>query len=225
LDVLVLTAVAAEAAAVVGGFGEVEPVAVGPYRGSAVLTGAGRVLVVAGGVGPARAAACAATALTVHRPALSIVAGVGGGFAGRAGMGDVVVADAIVHADLGADSPGGFLPISELGFGADRALPKPDLVAAAAARAGAVVGPVLTVSTVTGTADRAAELAQRYDPAAEGMEGAGAAAAAEAHGVPILEIRAISNLVGARDRAGWDLPRALAALSRATAGVLREPLP
>ena len=40
-------------------------------------------------------------------------------------------------------------------------------------------------------------------------------AAAAAHGVPFLELRAISNPVGPRDRAGWDLPGALARLGPA----------
>jgi futalosine hydrolase len=225
VDVLVVTAVPAEAAAVLGCFDGRETVELGPYRGTAVTSGAGRVAVLSGGVGPARAAACAGAALSLSRPALLLVAGIAGGFAGRARVGDAVLADAIVHADLGADSPGGFLPISELGFGADRALPDPGLVALAAARTGAVVGPVLTVSTVTGTDARAAELAARYDPVAEAMEGAGGWAAAEAHGVPILELRAVSNPVGRRDRAAWDLPTALKTLGAAVADLLREPLP
>lgn len=225
VDVLVITAVPAEAAAVLGHFDGGETVELGPYRGTAVKSGAGRVAVLAGGVGPARAAACAGAALSLSCPALLLVAGIAGGFAGRARVGDAVLADAIVHADLGADSAAGFLPISELGFGADRTLPDPGLVALAAARTGAVVGPVLTVSTVTGTEARAAALAARYDPVAEAMEGAGGWAAAEPHGMPILEIRAVSNPVGRRDRASWDLPAALSTLGRAVTDLLREPLP
>src|SRR5438105_2588005 len=82
------------------------------------------------------------------------------------------------------------------------------------------VGPTLTVSTVTGTDQRAVELASRHGALAEAMEGAGVCAAAAARGVAVLEIRAISNPVGRRDRAGWDVPGALAALSRAFAGLL-----
>jgi futalosine hydrolase len=47
------------------------------------------------------------------------------------------------------------------------------------------------------------------------MEGAGAAAAAVLHGVPFVEIRAISNVVGPRDRSAWRIPDALAALHQA----------
>ena len=249
-DVLVLTAVPAEAAAVLDRFDAATGCRLGPYPGSTVQAGAGLVRVFATGVGPARAAAGAATALALDRPALVVAAGIGGGFAGRAAVGDIVVADQVVHADLGADSPDGYLSMEQLGFGADRVVLRPDLVSLAAdrlspagtARTGAgstasiagrvagsagtpVVGPIITVSTVTGTAARAAELATRYRPAAEGMEGAGVWAAAEAHGVPFLEIRAISNPVGRRDRAGWDIPGALAVLGRAVAALLREPLP
>ncbi|CAM5299817.1 futalosine hydrolase [Streptomyces tanashiensis] len=75
------------------------------------------------------------------------------------------------------------------------------------------LAPVLTVSTVTGTARRAAELAERRPTAAaEAMEGFGVAEAAAAHGVPVVEIRAVSNAVGPRDRAAWRIGEALGAL-------------
>ena len=179
----------------------------------------------AGGVGPARAAAAAGTALAVQPFDLVVSAGVGGGFAGRAGPGDLVLADRVVHADLGAGSPDGFLPVDRLGFGSALTVLDAGLVARAAAATGAVVGPVVTVSTVTGTAARAAELAAAHRPAAEGMEGAGVLAAAAAHGVPFLELRAISNPVGPRDRAGWDLPGALARLGPAVRALAASAVP
>jgi futalosine hydrolase len=181
--------------------------------------------VLAGGVGPARAAACAGTAVPLQRPDLVLSAGLAGGFAGRAGIGELVVADAVVHADLGADSPDGFRSIAELGLGDAVVRLAEPVVTVAAARTGGVVGPVLTVSTVTGTDARAAELAGRHRPVAEAMEGAGVLAAALAHRVPFGELRAVSNAVGRRDRASWDIPRALDALGRAFAALLAEPLP
>jgi len=210
VTILIVTAVAAEAAAVLPG---AEPVQLGPYRGLR----RGGLTAVAGGVGPACAAACAGTLLGPGGWDLVVSAGIGGGFPGRAAVGDLVLADRVVHADLGADSPAGFLPIDVLGFGAAVTELDAALVGAAAASTGAVVGPVLTVSTVTGTAVRAAALAAAHRPAAEGMEGAGVLAAARVHQVPFLEARGISNPVGPRDRAGWDLPAGLAALARVAA--------
>ncbi|MBT2402705.1 MULTISPECIES: futalosine hydrolase [unclassified Streptomyces] len=170
--------------------------------------------VLIGGVGPAAAAAATATALALADYSVVISAGIGGGFAPAAPLGSLVVADAIVAADLGAQTPEGFLSVAELGFGRDVHLPPAELAARAAEATGALLAPVLTVSTVTGTAARAAELAARHPLAgAEAMEGFGVAEAAAAHGLPVLEIRAVSNAVGPRDRAAWRIGDALTALA------------
>lgn len=170
--------------------------------------------VLVGGVGPAAAAAGTATALAVGAYTLVVSAGIGGGFQPSAPPGSLVVADAIVAADLGAETPDGFVDVRALGFGHSVHLPPAELAALAAEATGALLAPVLTVSTVTGTAARAAELAARHPMAgAEAMEGFGVAEAAAAHGLPVLEIRAVSNAVGPRDRAAWRIGDALDALA------------
>ncbi|MFF4436153.1 futalosine hydrolase [Streptomyces sp. NPDC001621] len=216
---LVATAVPAERDAVARAFsGPVEDVRLP----GALLrrTGAGSDLLAAG-VGPALAAASTAGALTAAaldgRPyGLVVSAGIGGGFPPAAPLGSLVVADAITAADLGAETADGFLPVTELGFGTVTHRPPESLVRVVSGALGAPAGTVLTVSTVTGTAARAAELRARHPRAlAEGMEGFGVAEAAAAHGVPVLEIRAVSNPVGPRDRAAWRIGDALAALTEA----------
>jgi futalosine hydrolase len=178
-----------------------------------------RVTVLAAGVGPALAAAGTATALTTAALqgapyGLVVSAGIAGGFLPHAPVGSLVVADEITAADLGAETAEGFVPVTELGFGAVTHRPPAALVRAAVAATGARAGAVLTVSTVTGTAARAAALRARHPTAlAEAMEGFGVAEAAGAHGVPVLEIRAVSNPVGPRDRAAWRIGDALAALT------------
>lgn len=232
--VLLVTAVAAEREApAAGAETEVRALPGGRLELHRWSGGAGgrRLLThaVAAGVGPAAAAAGTATALTAGAAAgepygLVVSAGVGGGFRGRAAVGGVVVATEIVAADLGADTAAGFAPVTDLGFGRVVHRPPEGLVRAVAQATGAVTGPVLTVSTVTGTAGRAAELAGRHPGAvAEAMEGFGVAEAAAAHGVPVLELRTVSNAVGPRDRAAWRMPEALRALRtawRQTAPVL-----
>src|SRR4051794_1953597 len=196
---LVVTAVAAEAEAVRAGADPrhvvVEPVGVGP------------------------AAAAAGTARPVARGGCRAVvsAGIAGGFPGRAPVGATVLGARSIAADLGAETEDGFLPVEELGFGtsvvpADKAL----LEALAAALPGAIVGDVLTLSTATGTASTAQRLARRFpDAVAEAMEGYGVAVAAAR--LPFVELRAISNPIGPRDRAAWRLAEAFAALSTAAA--------
>lgn len=180
---------------------------------------ASAVDVLAVGVGPALAAAGTATALT--RAALEgapyglvVSAGIAGGFLPEAPVGSLVVADEITVADLGAETADGFVPVTALGFGAVTHRPPAALVRDAVAATGGRAGAVLTVSTVTGTAERAATLRARHPTAlAEAMEGFGVAEAAGAHGVPVLEIRAVSNPVGPRDRAAWRIGDALTALT------------
>ncbi|WP_307175939.1 futalosine hydrolase [Streptomyces africanus] len=187
--------------------------------GATAHGGSGGIDVVAVGVGPALAAASTASALTAAALEgtpydLVVSAGIGGGFLPEARVGSLVVADEIVAADLGAETDDGFVSVTELGFGSVRHQPPADLVRLVGDAVGAPTGAVLTVSTVTGTAERAAALRERHPTAlAEAMEGFGVAEAAAVHGVPVLEVRAISNPVGPRDRAAWRIPDALAALT------------
>ncbi|MDO0924397.1 futalosine hydrolase [Streptomyces sp. TG1A-8] len=233
---LVVTAVTAERDAAARGLDATAPPRPHPLPGHRMVrtTGHGvprpvRADLVAAGVGPAAAAAATGAALTAaalwREPYdLVIAAGIAGGFAPVADLGGVVVADRVVAADLGAETADGFLPVDALGFGTTVHTCAPRLGAAVARALGAVHAPVLTVSTATGTTESAAALRHRHqDAAAEAMEGFGVAEAAAAHGVPLLEIRTVSNTVGARDRAAWRIPEALAAL-RDTFAVLRTVL-
>ncbi|MGW0829792.1 futalosine hydrolase [Streptomyces prunicolor] len=170
--------------------------------------------VIAAGVGPAAAAAATAVALAGAPYDLVVSAGIAGGFQPEAPVGSLVIADEITAADLGAETPDGFVPVTELGFGTVTHRPPSALVRDLAAATGARTGAVLTVSTVTGTAARAKELRARHPRAlAEAMEGFGVAEAAAAHGIPVLELRAVSNPVGPRDRTAWRIGDALAALT------------
>jgi futalosine hydrolase len=228
---LVVTAVPAEADAVLRGVPADAPGAVEiPLPGGRTLRRRGPADVLAAGVGPAAAAAATATALALAGTddpyALAVSAGIAGGFAPRAGLRDAVVADGIVAADLGAespDAPGGFADVAELGFGRARhATAHADLLTRALRAAGLAVaaGPVLTVCTTTGTAARAAELKARHpDAVAEAMEGFGVAEAAAPFGVPVQELRTVSNAVGPRDRSAWVIGDALAALERVFAAL------
>ncbi|MER7490728.1 futalosine hydrolase [Streptomyces sp. NPDC126497] len=215
--VLVVTAVPVERDAVAGAFpGRTEQVRLPGV--SPVRTDGGCDLVAAG-VGPAAAAAATSAALTAAALGgapyrLVVCAGIGGGFQPGAPVGSLVVSRTIAAADLGAETADGFLPVTELGFGHVAHHPPASLVREAVRVTGARSGTVLTVSTVTGTAARAAALRARHPHAlAEGMEGFGVAEAAVAHGVPVLEVRAVSNPVGPRDRAAWRIGDALRALT------------
>ncbi len=202
--VLIVTAVPAEREAMAAG-----------------LNGHAQVDVIAAGVGPAFAAAGTAKALMKEQYAIVISAGIGGGFVGRAEVGSIVLANQLIAADWGAETQTGFSLLDELGFGTAHFAVHSQLTAsweAALIRAGAnlSVGPILTVATATGTAQTAEKLVARVPgAAAEAMEGCGVAAAAQLCGLPIMELRAISNQVGPRDLESWRIPEALERLQTA----------
>ncbi|GGK20109.1 hypothetical protein GCM10010124_10880 [Pilimelia terevasa] len=183
------------------------------------------------GIGPAAAAAGTARLVALAegrgRPyALVVNAGIAGGVPGRAAMGATVLGSRSVAAWLGAETPAGFQPLEEIGFGAVTrvdAAPGP-LAALAAALPGALVGEILTVTTVTGTAASTAALRATYpEMLAEAMEGFGAAVAAAAADLPFVELRTVSNDIGPLDRAAWRLPAAFAALGAAAPALAALP--
>jgi futalosine hydrolase len=181
----------------------------------------GNLDVIAVGAGPAAAAAGTARLLTGRPYEAVISAGIAGAFPGRAAIADTVLATRSIAADLGAESPDGFLPIDTLGFGTSTAPADPALLKALRdALPGAIIGDILTLATVTGTAHTAARLAGEHpDAVAEAMEGHGVATAAAAAAVPFAELRTVSNLIGPRDREAWRLKEALDALSEAAAAL------
>jgi len=81
-------------------------------------------------------------------------------------------------------------------------------------------GPCVTSSTVTGRDDEARRIVERWGAVAESMEGAAAAHVCGLYGVPFLEVRAVSNLVGDRNRETWEVEGAVALTGKAVAALV-----
>lgn len=212
MNVLIVTAVQSEKKAILQGLTE-------PYAEH----------VLAAGVGSLYAAIQTMEQMSRHRYDLLLNLGIGGGFPSQAEVGSVVIADEMIAADWGAESPEGFLEYDQLGFGCQRIESDADgreKVVHALRMKGIPysVGPILTVSTTTGTKQSADQLLRRFpQAAAEGMEGFGVAAVAKHMNVPVLEMRTISNLVGPRDRQSWRIKDALERLTELSS-ILQEVL-
>jgi len=84
----------------------------------------------------------------------------------------------------------------------------------------AVQAPFLTSGLVSGSPAVAAGLAQRYCALVENMEGFALALGALRAGLPFLELRAVSNPCGSRDKESWDVRGACATLGRWGAALL-----
>jgi futalosine hydrolase len=203
--ILIVTAVEAEKQAIEAG-----------------IRGDSRFCVAVCGAGPYEASVGTTKLIQEHQPDVVINAGIAGGFVGRAAIGSIVIGSASIVADLGAETAEGtFIPVDELGFGGATQVAASWLQHAtewAKSIPDANVAPILTLSTVTGSAASTQRLADRFPlAAAEAMEGFAVATAAKTAGIAFLEVRAISNAIGPRDRSTWQIASALGALQHAFA--------
>jgi futalosine hydrolase len=173
-------------------------------------------LLICTGVGAVNAAHAVTMAITRQRPDGIVVCGVGGAYPGSGlGVGDVACAADECYGDLGAATPTGFLDMRALGF---------PVVSAADPLYNDLpmqLWPVerrvkfVTVNTCTGTAAAARAIAARTRGAVENMEGAAVAHVAHLHGIPVGEVRGISNMVTNRDTGAWRLKDAALAAQEA----------
>lgn len=174
------------------------------------------------GVGSVAAGVNTAIKLATTPYQLVINMGIAGGFTSRATVGSIIIADEVICADLGVETLEGFVSLDRLGFGPTRKKIQPSLImhiktAFTSAGISTTIGPILTVSTTTGTAETATQLSSRIPSAvAEAMEGFGIASAAQAYNVPFIEIRTISNPIGPRDKTMWSTEEALHMLTIAS---------
>jgi futalosine hydrolase len=169
------------------------------------------------GVGAVNAAISLTRFLEREGARAIVCCGIGGSYPGAAlPLTAAVWAKSECYGDLGAASAGGFLDMRALGFPLIRG-PEPfynSLPVTLRPGSGAAV-PFVTVNTCTGDAAAAREMEIRTGGAVESMEGAAIAHVAALYGIPMGEVRGISNPVGNRDRAAWRVREAAAAAQEA----------
>lgn len=218
---LLLAAAPKEVEAILSGLGEA------PRRVSIWTPEVARGATIARtGVGKAAAAGAAARLIDPVRHRVVLSVGIAGSLPDSGlSIGDIVLATQSLFADEGVATPDGFTPLSAMGFGpmpdGSDGLPiDPDLEALLeAALPDAARGPIATVSSCSGTDDRAREITTRTGAIAEAMEGAAIAVVCAHLGVHFAEVRAISNTTGNRGAQRWDLAAGLGALGEATARI------
>ncbi len=167
------------------------------------------------GIGPVEAATSVARRLASGDISLVVNAGIAGGFRGRAAVGDTVVVARETYPDLGREDGGALaLPPDVSLIASEESEP---LWVARLARAGLIRGEGITSAAVTTSDERAARFAESASPTVESMEGFAILRAARLAGVPAIELRGISNLVGDRAKGGWDIRAGIRATEHALA--------
>lgn len=185
--------------------------------------GAATCVAVATGVGKVNAAAITALAVTALRPQAVLLVGIGGAYPGSGpAVGEPVMALSDTHLDTGVGHGAGWSGVQSIGFPllpptADRPTPVhnqielPGDVARLAERIGVRAAHFGTSEAVTADPDAARLLHALHGVAVESMEGAAVAQVTTALGVPLYQLRGISNLVGDRDKANWRVAQAVSA--------------
>ena len=67
----------------------------------------------------------------------------------------------------------------------------------------------ITVNEITTRDKRINQLVQKYNPATETMEGAALHYVCRSMNVPFMQMRAVSNYVGERDKSKWKMKEAI----------------
>lgn len=156
------------------------------------------------GVGAVNAA-CSLTRFLEREGARAVIScGIGGAYpASGIALASAVWAESECYGDLGAGSASGFLDMQALGFPVI-AGPEPvyNRLPISIVPPGKTA-PFVTVNTCTGDDVTAREIGARTGGGVESMEGAAIAHVAALYGLPVGEVRGISNPVGNRNRSAW----------------------
>lgn len=196
-----------------------------PHLRAGHIAGTPVVLAVAG-IGKANMAAAVATAGQMSRPGAVLLVGIGGAYPGTAGrdalaLGSVATAASEYDLDLGVGAGAQWRGLETVGFPSVATEPPtynlvPCHAAASRAAADAVGCPLLPFATsdsITADAAAAARIASATGAAIESMEGVAAAQVCLRLGLPFVELRAVSNAVGVRDKSEWRVAEAIEAAS------------
>ena len=162
------------------------------------------------GVGPVDAAARVARALVAQKYDMVVNAGIAGAFPGVAHVGDgVVVGEELFEIQQENGAP---LALPPGNLVADRVPADSHLIEAITALGFPLVRGI-TVSEVTASEATATHLRGR-GAEIESMEGFAVMRAAQLAGVPAIEVRGISNIVGDREKSEWNFDAGISGLRR-----------
>jgi futalosine hydrolase len=159
-------------------------------------------------------------AITAYIPDLVLQAGIAGCFDPAYPLGSVVAVSEEVIADLGVEEHGRFRDLADLGL-QDRdqfpytsgLLPNPHIDGLNVP--GLPKARSISVSEITTRPDRIRWYGERYAPLVESMEGAALHYVCLQEKVPFLQVRALSNYIGERDKSRWQIGLSLDRLQEA----------
>ena len=165
--------------------------------------------------------------MSASRPALMIQAGIGGSFTNLLPPGSVVMVQEEFMADLGVEEKGVFRDIFDMQFLSRNEQPFQEgglknsrIGKWSSDQIPSVNG--VTVNEITTSPQRISQLHEKYSAGVESMEGAAFHYAALKENIPFLQLRAISNFVGERDKNNWQLKHSIDNLNQVLQQIIIE---
>lgn len=173
------------------------------------------------GVGMAVTAYALTKEIGKHNYDLVINAGVAGSFFRGIKVGEVVMVQHELFAELGAEDDTAFIKFSEMN------LPGPYKFENAKQLSGTYFTSLkkvraATVNKVHGNEENINAFLKLHDVGVESMEGASVAMVCEAEQIPYVQIRCVSNYVTKRNRDAWDIPTAIKNLNEGLRKLISE---
>ncbi len=161
------------------------------------------------------AASFALTKLAIEdKPDLIIQVGIAGTFDTTQPLGTVVVINEETIGDLGVEEDGKWKDLFDLKLEKSsyhpfekRKLPNQWLTKYNLLGLHEVSG--ITVNEISTNQERIQKLMKKYNPTIESMEGAALHYVARETNIPFIQIRAISNYIGERDKSNWQMKLAI----------------
>ncbi|MCE3281986.1 MAG: mqnB [Chitinophagaceae bacterium] len=166
------------------------------------------------GVGMLATAVSLTKMIAEEKPDLVIQVGIAGCFDGSMTLGKVVCVKEESLGDLGVQEDGKWKDIFDLKLEKSsyppyekRRLPNPWLAEYNLLKLPEVLA--TTINEITTTEERKQQLTRKYEAVTESMEGAALHYVCRNFNVPFIQIRAVSNYIGERDKSKWELKAAI----------------
>ncbi|MCX9081572.1 MAG: futalosine hydrolase [Candidatus Methanoperedens sp.] len=186
------------------------------------------------GVGKVNAAHLTTVVLERNDIDYLILFGVGGAYS-DATVGDVVVARNENYAEEGVIIGEGWKPMDFTGFALlkneieyfntfpmDRKLMQLAINASKDVGLHTIPGNFITVSQCSGTRVSGEIMQKRFNGLCENMEGAAVSHICAIYGIPMIEIRGISNMIGDRNLNKWNIPLAASNCWKAVSEIIKR---
>jgi futalosine hydrolase len=166
------------------------------------------------GVGMLASAVSLTRMIFEDKPDLVVQVGIAGCFDMSASLGKVITVNDESLADMGVEEDGKWKDIFDLKLEKSsyhpferRKLPNPWMSKYNLLKLPEVSG--ITINEISTNKERIHQLIKKYNPFIESMEGAALHYVCRETNTPFIQIRAISNYIGERDKANWKIKEAI----------------